>query len=101
MLRSFGSEDKVNSSTFSKFRIRGQEGSDNSEGKPPTDTSPSPQSGIIVKEMFMHTTLKIYPNGSIYMEIKGRPKDIQYPHKEKAVKPTIDFKINKIKKEMF
>jgi hypothetical protein len=30
-------------------------------------------SGIIIKEMFIHTKLKIYPDGSIFMEIKGRP----------------------------
>jgi hypothetical protein len=47
-----------------------------------TPTQVPNQSGIIIKEMFCYTKLKIYPDGSVFMEIKGRPKDF-----EQKVKP--------------
>jgi hypothetical protein len=54
----------------------------------PQDSSPSSYSNqIIVKEMFMHTKMKIYPDGSIYLEIKGRPKDVEYRQKIKPKAP--------------
>jgi hypothetical protein len=41
------------------------------------------QGNIITKEMFCHTTLKIYPNGSIFFTITGKPKDFQAQPKQK------------------
>ena len=51
---------------------------------------PHPSGQIIVKEMFMHTTMKIYPNGSIYLTITGRPKDVEYKHKIKQPEKIVE-----------
>jgi allantoicase len=47
---------------------------------PKSATYPTGQ--VQVKEMFLYTKMKVYPDGSIFLEIKGRPKDmIQKPKK--------------------
>lgn len=58
---------------------------------PSSQVSPSahfPKGQIIVKEMFCHTTLKIYPDGNMFITITGRPKDFEYkPRPSKNAKP--------------
>jgi hypothetical protein len=57
---------------------------------PKSATYPTGQ--VQIKEMFLYTKMKVYPDGSIFLEIRGRPKDmIQKPKKAPKANKKIEM----------
>lgn len=42
-----------------------------------------PDGQCVIKEIFCHTKIKLYPNGWVSIEMHGRSKDMVYQKKEK------------------